>query len=333
MSARLDHATATQRYREPSARWHRDGLDPHDADGTYASQRLRQRKFTPIVRGDFIISRDDRIYAMGSCFAREVERLLSRRGFHVESRAAEYKAFPVVGRQRGVDSWAFTDKYNTFAILNELRWALDTATPYPEASLVDLSPTVCIDPHILQVLALADRAATLERRRIITEVTGRIRDCRIVLLTLGLIEVWYDTLAGVYLNTTPTREMRQRYPDRYEVATSNYLENLENLEALHALLTAFGHPDLRIVVTTSPVPQMATISGQDVVVANTYTTATLRVVAQDWAARHDNVQYFPGYEVVLNSERAITWQDDLRHVTTEIVDHVIDCFESTFVAS
>jgi hypothetical protein len=329
----VDQVTANQRYAEPSARWHKAGIDTADPDGDYASQRLRHPRFTPMVTGDFRISRDDHIYAMGSCFAREVERLLVRRGFQVDSRAAEFREFVVVDSRVEVDAWAFTDKYNTFSILNEVRWALDPDATFAESSLVDLSPEVCIDPHILQVLAPVDHAAALERRRIITDVTRRITGCRILLLTLGLVEVWYDTHAGVFLNTTPTREVRIRHPGRYQVFTTDYLQNMENLEHLHQLLTAHGHPDMRIVVTTSPVPQMATVTAQDVVVANTYTKSTLRVVAQDWATRHDNVQYFPGYEIVMNSDRRITWQDDLRHVTTEIVDHVIDCFEKAFVST
>ena len=313
------------------SRWHMPGIDTGDPHGPYASQRLRQPMFTPVVEPKFQLRRDDRLYAIGSCFAREIEKHLVRRGFQVESCAKEFTALQIAESYKHVDAWAFTDKYNTYSILNEVSWALDPAAQFPEASLVDLDEHRCIDPHIVQTLTVLDRAATLERRHLITEVTRRIRECQIVVLTLGLVEAWYDTDSGTHINSAPPRELRARYPKRYRVAPTNYVQNMENMERLHQLLTMHGHPELRIVVTTSPVPLVATFTGQDVVVANTYSKATLRAVAQDWAAAHDNVQYFPSYEVVMNSARDIAWQDDLRHVRTELVEHIIDAFTAVFV--
>ena len=52
----------------------------------------------------------------------------------------------------------------------------------------------------------------------------------------------------------------------------------------------------------------------DIVVANSWAKSLLRAVSQEWAAVHSNVDYFPSYEVVQNSDRAAVWEDDLRHV-------------------
>ncbi|HLW75166.1 MAG TPA: GSCFA domain-containing protein, partial [Gammaproteobacteria bacterium] len=232
-----------------------------------------------------------------------------------------------------VTALGFTNKYTTYSMFNELSWALDPVAKFPEKSLVDLDAERCIDLHINPTLKVVDRAGTLERRRVIQAVNARIRDCQVVFLTLGLVEVWYDKEADVYLNTTPTIEVRERFPGRYEFAVSNYLQNLDNLEKLHGLLTAYGHPDLRIVVTTSPVPLNATFTGQDIVVANTYSKSTLRAVAQDFAVAHDNVQYFPSYEVVMNSDRELAWEDDLRHLKGAMTNHVMDYFMHNFVES
>ena len=179
---------------------------------------------------------------------------------------------------------------------------------------------------------MVDRAATLERRRFIREVNARIRECRVVFITLGLVEVWYDTHAEVHLNTTPTPEMLRLFPKRYEVQVSDYPQNLQNMEALYGLLSEFGHKDLHMVVTTSPVPLQATFTGQDIVVANTYSKSTLRAVAQDFAARHHNVQYFPSYEMVMNSDRSSAWEPDYRHVQGPMVGHIMDLFIRNFVA-
>lgn len=312
-------------------RWHMRDIDPKDAAGLYACQRLRKPRFTAAVEAEFRISRQDHLYAIGSCFARGIEKSLKGRGFAVESAASDFDRFAVTPGAP-VTALGFTNKYTTYSIFNELSWALDPGASFPEASLVDLDAQRCIDPHINPTLPVVDRASTLERRRIISDVTRRIRECRVVFMTLGLVEVWYDTLAGVHLNTTPSKEMLQLHPGRYEFMVSNYLQNLANMERVHALLSAFGHPDLRMVVTTSPVPLQATYSGRDIVTANTYSKSTLRAVAQDFADGHANVQYFPSYEMVMNSERSAAWEDDYRHVTGPMTNHVMDVFMRNFVA-
>ena len=313
-----------------SARWSPSGGDPKDPEGPYASQRLRRPRFSPVVRAQFRIRREDKLFAIGSCFARGIENALKARGFQVESAARDFDQFRTRDG-KPVTALGFTNKYTTYSMLNELSWALDPAAKFPESSLVDLDGQRCIDPHINPTLEVTGRAGTLERRRVMQQVNARVRDCRVVFLTLGLVEVWYDQEAGVHLNTTPTEEMRERFPGRYRFQVTNYPQNLENLEKLHTLLSRHGHPRLQIVVTTSPVPLNVTFSGQDVVVANTYSKSTLRAVAQDFAAAHANVQYFPSFEMVMNSRPEMAWEDDLRHVQGGMTAHVMDEFLRGFV--
>ena len=76
-------ATATEavgNYREnPAGIWYTDRADPEDAAGKYAFQRLRHTWFTPNVVPKFKLSRDDKFYAIGSCFARGIESSLTSR--------------------------------------------------------------------------------------------------------------------------------------------------------------------------------------------------------------------------------------------------------------
>lgn len=315
---------------DPHTRWSAAGIDLKDAGGPFAAQRLRQPRFFAVVKPEFRITRGDKLFAIGSCFARGVESALKSRGFQVESAAADFDRFTTLDGMK-VTALGFTNKYTTYSILNELSWALDPEAKFPEASLVDLDEKRTVDPHINPTLPVVDRASTLERRRVIQAVNARLKDCRVLFLTLGLVEVWYDRQVGVHLNTTPTGEMRRPDPKRYEFMVSNYLQNMENLEQLYALLKRFAHPELQIVVTTSPVPLNATFTRQDIVVANTYSKSTLRAVAQDFAAAHANVQYFPSYEIVMNSQRELAWEDDLRHVQGAMTQHVMDQFMRGFV--
>jgi hypothetical protein len=71
---------------------------------------------------------------------------------------------------------------------------------------------------------------------------------------------------------------------------------------------------------------MNTFSTMDIVVANTWAKSLLRAVAQEWAAAHANVDYFPSYEIVQNSDRAAAWEPDLRHVKGAGAQHIMELF-------
>jgi GSCFA family len=311
-------------------RWYKKGEKSVDLAGDFAFQRLRQTWFTPKIEPKFKLRPDNKFYAIGSCFARGIENALVKRGITVESAAREFARFQLVNKE--VSGLGFTNKYNTFSILNELRWALEPEAVFPLESIVQVMESTWSDPHTTPTLKLAGLEETLERRSLMKTVTERIANCQTVIITLGLVEVWFDLQADVYLNCTPLRSLRDTQPDKYEFHLTSFAENWTNLEAIYDLLSRYGHPDLHIVITVSPVPLMTTFSTMDVVVANTYAKSLLRAVAQQWAAAHDNVDYFPSYEIVLNSDRAAVWQADLRHVTAAGTEHIMDLFLRSYLA-
>jgi hypothetical protein len=333
VSASIYVATSAEVHRnlaENDARtWCKEGSDPNSPPCNYASQRLQQTWFTPTITPKFKLQRDDKVYAIGSCFARGLENSLIARKIAVESAAPEFARLQPVNRE--ASGLGFINKYNTFSILNELRWALDPNAVFPVDSIVQVTDMTWSDPHTTPKLKLAGLEETLERRSLMRMVTKRIVDCRAAIITLGLVEVWRDVQTDVYINYTPLPALLKTQPGRYEFHLTSFTENWANLEAIHALLSRYGHPELRIVVTVSPVPLQTTFSKMDVVVANTYSKSLLRTVAQEWAAAHDNVDYFPSYEIVQNSDRAAVWQPDLRHVRAAVAHHITELFLHSYL--
>ena len=127
-------------WRDNSAnQWYKDGADPADAAGPYAFQRLRQTWFTPKIDPKFKLRRDDKFYAIGSCFARglefalQVAKCLSR-----VRRLSSHGSFrSKKSEQESVSSTSTI----TFSILNELRWALDPAAVFPVESIAKVTET------------------------------------------------------------------------------------------------------------------------------------------------------------------------------------------------
>jgi hypothetical protein len=321
----LSAADAIKNYARNQARtWYKDNVDPDDLTGKHAFQRLRQTWFTPHVAPKFKLRRDDKFYAIGSCFARGLECCLQKNGIAVESAAPEFsKLHPA---KEGVSALGFTNKYNTYSMLNELRWALDPDATFPQESIVRLTETTWYDPHTNPTLSFAGLEETLQRRALMQTVTKRVKSCRAIVVTLGLAEVWRDVRADVYLNCTPIPSLLKSEPNRYEFHLTTFAQSWANLETIYESLAHYGHPDFHIMVTVSPVPLMNTFSTMDIVVANTWAKSLLRAVAQEWAMAHPNVDYFPSYEIVQNSDRAATWESDLRHVRGPGVQHIMDLF-------
>ena len=315
----------------PYSRWYKNGVSLHDKDEKFAFQRLERPLFTPGLHPSFLIEKEDRLFAMGSCFARGVEKAMAARGFVVSSMANEFDHFELANNS--VTGLGFTNKYSTYSILNEVRWALDSASDFPVQSIVEIEDGRWVDPHTNPTLKFVCREKTLERRKIIQDVVSRIKACRVLFITLGLVEVWYDKEAETYINMAPNPEMRRRYPERYTFHVTTFKQNMANLEQLYDLLTQHGHPDFHVIVTVSPVPLMATFTERDIVLANTYSKSVLRSVAEEWSACHENVDYFPSYEIVMNSDKSICWTEDKRHVRGEIVEHIMNVFTDHYLAN
>jgi hypothetical protein len=323
-------AEAMNNYREnPAATWYKEGADSEDMTGRYAFQRLRQTCFIPQVLPKFKLHRDDKFYAIGSCFARGLENVLAAQNVIVESAAPEFAQLQPANKE--TSGLGFTNKYNTYSILNELRWALEPNAEFPRDSIVPLTKTTWYDPHTNPTLDFVGFEETLERRSLMQTVTKRIRNCRAVIVTLGLAEVWRDLKADVFVNRTPIPSLFKTEPDRYEFHLSTFAQNLTNLERIQTLLSRYGHPDVHIIVTVSPVPLMNTFSTMDIVIANAWAKSLLRAVAQEWAMGHPNVDYFPSYEMVQNSDRVAVWEKDLRHVTGPTVQHIMKLFVRNYI--
>jgi hypothetical protein len=209
-------------------------------------------------------------------------------------------------------------------MLNELRWAAGIQA-FPEASFVEEQEGRWVDLQVIPEIPPAPRTEVASRRGALRDLFGAAFDCRVILLTLGLVEAWFDEETGVFLNRAPGFWTVKRNPGRFTFHVLDGASNREALEEIRGLLLA-RDGDRRFVVTVSPVPLSETFSGNDVLVANTYSKATLRTVAGDFARAHPDVDYFPSYEIASLSDRRVAFQEDLHHVHPAVVDVIVSTF-------
>ncbi|MGB2203387.1 MAG: GSCFA domain-containing protein, partial [Pseudooceanicola atlanticus] len=285
-----------------------------------AAERIGARIVVPEAARSFDASADDTFFAIGSCFARNVEERLEQAGAAVSSRRIAVEG---LGHQAAREGGVF-NKYTPLSILQELRWAAGTE-PYPEAALLPAGDQL-YDPYLSPKAERGDVATLMARRDQIRAYFAQAFEADIVVLTLGLIETWIDRETGLTLNDAPLPRLLARNPDRFAFRRLELEDCEAALEESLALLRAHGKAGQRVVITVSPVPLGRTFTGEDVIVANTLSKATLRVAAQRVIARHDGVDYFPSFEAVTMSDPELAWRGDRRHVGEFIVGRIIGTF-------
>jgi hypothetical protein len=268
------------------------------------------------------------IFTIGSCFARNVEAVLRERGFRVPARQMfELDEFRELNP-------AIMNNFGVASIANEFAWALDPQQAFDfDRNIVETGADRWVDLHIITSEKPRPRGEVVARRLAIIDVTRSVRDCRVVIMTLGLVEVWYDCEQGIYLNAAPNARVLARWPERFELHVLDFPETLAFMERSIALLRTFCRSDQQIILTVSPVPLTNTLRPDDVMVANSYSKSCLRTVAEHICLKYDNVTYFPSYESVTLTDRKIAWADDLVHVTPEIVRTNVGRMVNAFVPS
>ena len=133
----------------------------------------------------------------------------------------------------------------------------------------------------------------------------------VLVFTLGLTEAWLAA-DGTVLPVAPGVVAGDYDPARHRFHNFRHAEVLADLTAFMAALRQVN-PRARLLLTVSPVPLVATASGQHVLVATTYAKSVLRAVAGEMAMHEPGVSYFPAYEIITGQpSRHMHYNPDLR---------------------
>ncbi len=311
------------------------------SDGDAARVRLTDDAFLPVGhRPKFMLDRAAPIFTIGSCFARNVENTLVQNNLPMLLKphgipAEEYDSWNEATQRGGgvaagqLSRGAF-NKYNVHSMSHDLRRVI-LGESLPDDGLIELKPGHWFDPHASS-LRHGEKERVLANRRRIHAGMAEIRNAKVMFMTLGLTETWLDRETGIAMNAHPGPAWLARKPDRFAFLDYGFQGILEEMEALIALVREHCCPDMRFIVTVSPVPLGTTFKSQDIIVANSGSKATLRAVAEELYRRHDFVDYFPSYEIVTNTKRALAWEDDQIHVNPALVKYITDSFVGLYYA-
>jgi|688.fasta_scaffold173535_2 hypothetical protein len=290
-------------------------------------ENIERFKSAPIYvyhKPKFLIDHDCFFFCIGPCFARNIEEHLIYRERKVLSKRIFAPKKEAPARPNG-----FVNKFTTMSIVNELKWLL--SRPAIDDSLFEQGPNGWCDLQLGPGIPPVSLERAIERRTyLIDEYFSRIRLASIIIITLGLNEVWRDNKSNLYLNSAPSFTSVRREIDRYRLEITDVAQNFDELQEMRAIIKTIN-PDARIIVTVSPVPMGETFSGQDVAIANTRSKCTLRVAAEQFASLHSDVDYFPSFDMVSLAPRELAYGVDCLHVSNAVVGSIMRTFLSNYM--
>ena len=314
--------------RNPRSRWAKVVGDSDNAPGGPC--------FRPILFPKFRISKLEPAFAIGSCFAQEVQLALLRQGFRFVSLIEDPPDrgfFMQEVNENEARYWPlhFFHRYNVPSMLQEIRRLIYADAPLNDDALLFQSDNgKTYDFHYHHHFPSVGVEGAMARRQFIREQFRNLQNCRVMIVTLGLTEAWYDSQTELYLNITPNYKAMQQEPDRFKFVVLNVDDVRRNLRDLLDEVKGYA-PGIKFIITVSPIPLDATFAPNDIVVSTSHSKATLITAAREIAYADANVDYFPSYEMVNMSSRAEAWTDDHRHVRPEFVENIMEHFAQAYL--
>lgn len=273
----------------------------------------------PHYRSSFVLEPGQKIFTIGSCFARNIESELAERGFEIPTRA-----FAVDKSEWVRDPGELLNNYVPGAVTPQIRWAFGLEKYDLDIHGVELAPGRYIDPYLAPASRPIPAREILARRESLDTLYRQLATSDAIVITLGYVEAWFDRKSGYYVNAPPPIAILRSAPERFELHVLDYDQVYASLEELIALMNRVCPKDYRIILTVSPAPLHLTFTDDDISVANTYSKSVLRAAAGAICARHAHIDYFPSYESVMLSQRDKAFADDQIHVSQRIVRFNID---------
>ncbi|SLN18951.1 GSCFA family protein [Aquimixticola soesokkakensis] len=277
----------------------------------------------------FPVTGEDRIVTAGSCFAQHIGRALSARGYRwldAEPAPPFLKPEDASAYNYGIFSFRTGNIYSARILRQWLEMAFGAEVPAclnweTEGRFFDgLRPA--IEPNGFETLGemIASREACF------AAIRKAVNQGSVFVFTLGLTESWYDAESDTEFALCPGTVAGTFDAQQHKFRNHRHAGILKDMKAAIKLIRR-KNPEMRVLLTVSPVPLTATASGAHVLTATSRSKSTLRAVAAELAEDYDFVDYFPSYEIITHPVwRGMFYAPNQRSVVSEGVDVVMGHF-------
>ena len=283
----------------------------------------------PLWEPRFALARRDKVVTFGSCFAQHFGRSLAAKGFHwlnAEPAPELLSAESAAKFNYGAFS-ARTGNIYTVSLLRQwVAWASGEAAPVEEVWEQEGRFHDPFRPNI-EPGGFAS-AGELRRSRDVAIAAFRtcLEDSDVFVFTLGLTESWVNIQRGYEYPMCPGTVAGDFDAARHKFVNQDYQFIRDTLADVLVRIRQLNRR-IRFLLTVSPVPLTATMSGQHVLVATMESKSILRAVAGSIARDVSGCDYFPSYEIINGTPyRGTFFEANQRNVNKSGVAHVMTQF-------
>lgn len=272
--------------------------------------------------------RRHKIATYGSCFAQHFGRALRSRKYGwmmCEDTPSGLSTETATRFNYGIFT-ARTGNIYTVSLLRQwTEWAVGISKPPAEIWIKNDRFYDPFRPNI-EPEGFASEDELIASREITIESFKRsFAEANLFVFTLGLTESWshvdgyeYPMCPGTIGGTFDT--------EKHKFKNHIHRDIIRDLRQTVALMRKVN-PALRVLLTISPVPLTATMSGNHVLTATVESKSVLRAVAGELSRSHAIFDYFPSYEIICSAPfQGMFYNDNKRTVRQEGVDFVMQSF-------
>ena len=220
---------------------------------------IRDHIAVNLNREDKFVNKTTRFFTMGSCFARNLAKSLNDSGY--------------VSHHMEISEYINT----TFANRVFVDWLSNSdVDDVVRDRIVELLPPGASKENTLQVIKNSD----------------------VFILTLGVAAAFFDRATGAFVLPRPTALNSRALAEKFLFRTTSVKENVDNVLHLIEFIRSIS-PEIKIVVTVSPVPLLASFEHELAVQADCLSKSTMRLVAHEVVSNSNvpNILYWPSFEV------------------------------------
>ncbi len=205
------------------------------------------------------VDKSTKFFTMGSCFARNLSKSLNNSGYL----SYHMEISEVIN--------------TTFANKVFVDWLGDAGVDYAIGErIAELLPSGWSKEKTLQLIENSD----------------------VFILTLGVAPAFFDRSTGEFVLPRRTALNSRVLAEKFLYRTTSVKENVDNVLHVIKFIRSVS-PSIKIIVTVSPVPLMASFEYESAVQADCLSKSTMRLVAHEVVNHSDisDILYWPSFEI------------------------------------
>src|SRR6056297_377297 len=277
----------------------------------------------------FPVTPRTQVFTAGSCFAQHVGAAMKQAGIAVIDAEPALRGLPPRTAHR-FGYGQYSARFGNIYTVRQFRQLIEEVTDLHKPALPIWERTGrywdALRPGVEpEGLDSPEQVVEMRTQHLIA-VARALEAAEVIVFTLGLTEAWEHRKSGTVYPTAPGTIAGSHDPDVFVFRNYGAADILEGFTVLEEMMAQIN-PDLKWLLTVSPVPLVATASDHHILTATMRSKAILRVVCDMLCESSDRIDYFPAYEMVMSPAHLTSvFAQDLRTVKPEVVAAVMAQF-------